>query len=120
MKVLVCGGRFFTDKQYVFEVLDKLYRKHKRLVVIEGGATGADHFARQWVKARLKEGFDVSSITVCAQWKLYGKQAGPIRNQHMLDTFKPDLVVAFRGQKGTADMVRRARAAKVRVRDLRT
>jgi hypothetical protein len=33
----------------------------------------------------------------------------------MLDMEKPDLVVAFPGGRGTADMVRRAKAAGVRV-----
>lgn len=46
---------------------------------------------------------------------LRGKAAGPIRNQHMIDTAKPDLVVSFPGGAGTADMVRRAKAAGVRV-----
>lgn len=45
-----------------------------------------------------------------------GKAAGPIRNQRMLDEGKPDLVVAFPGGRGTADMVRRAKAAGVPVR----
>jgi hypothetical protein len=38
-----------------------------------------------------------------------------MRNQAMLDYGKPDLVVAFPGGKGTADMVRRARVAGVKV-----
>ena len=37
-----------------------------------------------------------------------GYRAGPIRNQEMLDKGKPDLVIAFPGGKGTADMVGRA------------
>lgn len=48
-------------------------------------------------------------------WKDHGKAAGPIRNQLMLDDFKPDLVVAFPGGKGTADMVKKAQDAGVTV-----
>lgn len=33
----------------------------------------------------------------------------------MLDLAKPDVVVAFKGGRGTADMVRRAREAGVKV-----
>lgn len=44
------------------------------------------------------------------------RAAGPIRDQEMLDKGKPDLVVAFLGNRGTADMVRRAREAGVPVR----
>ena len=45
-----------------------------------------------------------------------GRSAGPIRNQAMLDEGRPDLVVAFPGHHGTADIVRRARAAGIKVR----
>ena len=41
--------------------------------------------------------------------------AGPERNARMLAEGRPDLVVAFPGGTGTADMVRRAKAAGVRV-----
>ena len=47
-----------------------------------------------------------------ADWKKYGKLAGPKRNQQMLDEGMPDLVVAFhadiKNSKGTFDMVNRA------------
>jgi hypothetical protein len=51
-------------------------------------------------------------IRVSAKWEKYGLAAGPIRNQEMLDTYKPDLVVAFHNDiehsKGTKDMITRA------------
>lgn len=119
MRILVCGGRHFTDKELLFEVLDLFYKKHGPLVIIEGGAMGADYFARQWVRQRQKLGWDVQGITVPANWRMHGKSAGPIRNQQMLDEHYPDKVVAFRGQKGTADMVARAHKAGVPVYDLR-
>lgn len=48
-------------------------------------------------------------------WDKYGNAAGPIRNQQMLDEGKPDLVVAFPGGRGTADMVNKARKAGIEV-----
>ena len=48
-----------------------------------------------------------------ADWKVRGRAAGHIRNQQMLDEGRPHLVVAFPGGRGTADMVRRARAAGI-------
>jgi len=50
-----------------------------------------------------------------ADWEKDGLAAGPMRNQRMLDEGKPDLVIAFPGGRGTADMVQRAKAAHVRV-----
>ena len=40
---------------------------------------------------------------------------GHIRNQQMIDEGKPDLVVAFKGGTGTADMVRRAKKHNIKV-----
>jgi hypothetical protein len=45
----------------------------------------------------------------------YDARAGIRRNAKMLDE-KPDLVIAFAGGKGTADLVRRAEAARIPVR----
>lgn len=45
-----------------------------------------------------------------ADWNLYGKAAGAIRNTAMLDDHTPTLVVAFPDGKGTANMVRQAMA----------
>lgn len=54
-----------------------------------------------------------------ADWEKYGKVAGPIRNQQMLDEGKPDVVYAFTddlsNSRGTADMCRRANKAGVPV-----
>lgn len=54
-----------------------------------------------------------------ADWKRYGKAAGPIRNQQMIDEGKPDLVLAFHENinesRGTKDMVARARGIGIKV-----
>lgn len=50
-----------------------------------------------------------------AKWKMYGRSAGAIRNAVMLSEFQPDIVVAFPGGRGTAHMVRIARAAGIDV-----
>ena len=58
---------------------------------------------------------DVPCRVYPADWKANAKAAGPIRNAEMLADFKPDTVIAFPGGRGTADMVRKAKAAGVRV-----
>lgn len=108
LRVLVCGGRLYADQGRLFAVLDDLRARFGALCVIEGGAQGADHLARKWA---LKHGQDL--VTFEADWKKYGRGAGPIRNQRMLDEGKPDRVLAFPGGKGTADMIRRARQTDV-------
>lgn len=108
MRVLVCGGRDFTDREWLYSVLDSL--PSKPMYVIHGGAAGADKMAGEWAKSRF-----IPALVFEADWKQHGRAAGPIRNQFMLDEGHPDLVIAFPGGRGTADMVRKAEAAGVPV-----
>lgn len=110
--VLVCGGRDYLDTNHVEAVLNGIHLYRPITKIVQGGAMGADTLARWWAR---KNG--VYCVTVEADWLTHGKAAGPIRNQRMLDEQKPDYVVAFPGGRGTADMVRRAHAAKVPVID---
>lgn len=110
MRLLVCGGRDFSDTARAYRVLDKLHRTHGVEVVIEGHARGADRIAGYWAR---RNGID--NLKFPADWDTHGKAAGAIRNQQMLDEGKPDLVLAFPGGRGTADMVQRARAAGIPV-----
>src|SRR5262245_59385557 len=98
MRVLVTGGRSFSDQELLVAVLDRLDAARGFTVLIHGDASGADHLAGEWAKSR-----SIEVLARPADWKKYGRAAGPIRNSQMLDE-KPDLVVAFPGGKGTADM----------------
>lgn len=108
MRVLVCGGREYDDWDKVDLALDPF--KSGDTTIIQGGAKGADFLAKAWAKY-----YNVPSEEYPADWKKYGKAAGGIRNQRMIDEGKPNLVVAFPGGVGTADMVRRAKAANIEV-----
>jgi hypothetical protein len=113
MRVLVCGGRNYNDAETLCRVLGEVTASlNEDITVIVGDATGADQMAWDWAVHRCR------TIRYEADWKTHGRAAGPIRNQRMLDEGKPDLVVAFPGGRGTADMVRRARAAGVAVREV--
>jgi len=92
---------------------DKRRKKDDPIVVIHGNARGVDQTMNpcMWLKYYSFEVYP-------ADWKKYGKAAGPIRNQQMLDEGKPDLVVAipYKGKsKGTYDMIDRAVEANLPV-----
>lgn len=109
--VLVCGGRKFDDwGVFTREMVAASNRLGTIRRILHGGASGADTFARHLAKA-----WQLPAEEYAAEWSKYGRSAGPIRNQRMLDEGKPDFVVAFPGGRGTADMVQRARAAGVEV-----
>ncbi len=112
-RVLVCGGRSFECARSVLGALNDIYREEGVAAVIEGGAKGADCDAGLWADA-----LDIEHLRFSAQWDKHGKAAGPIRNRQMLDEGKPDLVLAFPGGKGTANMVKLAREAGLEVREI--
>jgi hypothetical protein len=109
MRVLITGGRDFSDRELLFEALDRLHAAHSFTVLIHGDANGVDRLAGEWGTAR---GIAVEAHP--ADWKKHGRAAGPIRNQKMLEE-KPELVVALPGGRGTADMVRKAKQAGLEV-----
>lgn len=105
MRVLVCGGRDFDD----YDLMEKTLDQYQITTIIHGAARGADLFSDRYAAAK-----GLKREAYPANWNLYGNSAGPIRNQYMLES-KPDLVIAFPGGRGTADMVSRAKKAGVEV-----
>ena len=117
VRVLVCGGRNYNDRERLNDELDALDKLHGPLFVLQGGATGADRMAMGWC-ARWLPDAPRPCQTFFAEWSKYGRAAGPMRNQRMIDEGRPDLVLAFPGGRGTADMVRRAKLAGVPVKEI--
>ena len=126
MIVLVCGGRNFGKVPLMFTKMDEELAAEQRLKpvavldrlkdslpvtrIVQGGATGADTLAAEWARRN-----KISVRTYVADWDVWGKAAGFKRNERMLEEGKPDLVVAFKGGKGTKHMVELAKRAGVRV-----
>ncbi len=116
--VLVCGGRTYgvrrdtarADVQRLLAFLDEVHARGTISLLGHGGSSGADAIAGDWAATR---GVDI--VIYPANWRGHGPSAGARRNQRMLEHLKPDVVVAAPGWRGTADMVRRAKAAGVPV-----
>jgi hypothetical protein len=110
MRVLICGDRHWTERYPIFSLINRLEPD----AIIEGCASGADRMAEE-----IAADFDIVLHHFPAQWQVYGRAAGPIRNQRMLDDGKPDLVVAYHDDiarsRGTKDMLDRARKARLPV-----
>ena len=119
VKVLICGGRKWNRRELTFRALDFLHQRHQFRAVIHGAASGADTLASEWAHSR-----GIKVYEYPAKWRpphLNGqldREAGFKRNQMMLDMEQPDLVIAFPGTSGTADMMRRSRQAGVQVINL--
>lgn len=110
MRIIVTGGRNYTDARTVSHTLIRYSvgpEKFHRLV--HGGATGADTLA---AAVAYTLGWSVEEHR--ADWDTHGRAAGPIRNQHMAN-LGADLLIAFPGGRGTANMIGCARKAGIPV-----
>lgn len=122
MKVLVCGGRYFNNRILMADILRKIHVKHKITHIICGAQRytndlgeyiGADWHAIEWALVNM-----VNFSGLPAKWT-QGRSAGPTRNSEMLAEHPDiDLVVAFEGGRGTADMVAKARAKFIPVKEV--
>lgn len=110
--ILICGGRDYSDwREFGLSMRAVLsLADGEELRIVHGGASGADAMASRWAD---EHGYEC--VVYAADWRREGKKAGPLRNQRMLDCEHVSLVVAFPGGRGTADMVRRAKARGVDV-----
>jgi len=110
MIVLVCGGSNYWDVPSLFATLHCIHVDTTIKKIVHGDARGADIIAKVWA---LHVGVEEKAYP--ANWKKHGRAAGPIRNSEMLEKEKIDLVVAFPGGSGTADMVKKAQEKGIEV-----
>ena len=110
MKAIVCGGRRFADWVLLDKSLAAIHAETPFDRIATGAMSGADTLADSWARSH-----GISVERYYALWRTYGKAAGPLRNSKMLHDEQPDVVIAFPGGSGTADMVRQAKMANIRV-----
>lgn len=104
VRILVFGGRDYSDRGAVFRALDIAFAKFPLLFVVSGMAPGADLLAAEWAKSN-----PVGLIEFPAHWYRHGRKAGPLRNQRMLDV-RPRGAIGFPGGRGTLDMATKLHA----------
>jgi hypothetical protein len=115
MRVIVTGSRTWTGQwgiDKIFQVLDATLELGRQMnqgfELIHGACpTGADEIANEWGFANSEE---IMLTTWPAEWDLYGKAAGPVRNEQMMAA-GGDLCVAFlrNNSSGTLDAIGKAR-----------
>lgn len=113
-KVLITGDREWTDKKAIEEIINLVSDDNNLnylIAIIHGGARGADTIAGEYAKS-----LGLKVIERKANWKKYGKAAGPMRNSKMLK-LKPDICFGFhndiKNSKGTRGMLKKAKKAGI-------
>ena len=98
MKVIVAGSRTLKDYNLLKTTLDR--KKDMIDEIVCGEARGADILGKRWA---IENNIPVKSFA--AEWNIYGKAAGPIRNKQM--AIYADYLIAFWDGKsrGTKNMI---------------
>lgn len=116
-RILVTGSRGWTDDQAIVDAMLDLKNWHpfvwEDVVIVHGACpTGADYLVNLWAN-----NVGIKTEKHPADWKKYGRAAGPKRNQQMVD-LGADVVLAFRnpGSRGTQDCINRAIKAGLNVK----
>ena len=111
MRVIIAGKRDFTNRSFVFDVLNEVFAQIGLPdLIIEGGAKGVDSIAHEYANAH-----NIPVSTIPADWRTYGRAAGSIRNQQMAELAGKDpdgeaYLIAFWDGKspGTGNMIKTA------------
>lgn len=112
-KVIIAGGRHYEDyatvKAYADYKLSRIALIHD-IEIVSGGATGADALGERYAR---EKGYTVKRFS--ADWKTYGKAAGPRRNREM--AAYADALLAFwdGSSKGTMNMIQEAEKQGLKV-----
>ncbi len=105
MVVLINGSREFSNyfllEEKCYEILSPFIEKGDKIIIVEGGARGADTLAGKFAK---ENNFELEIYK--ADWEHLGKKAGLLRNIEMVEGsrfgHKPDILISFNmGTRGT-------------------
>lgn len=111
MRILITGGRDYKRESFLLSTLNIHTEDTPHVTIVTGGCpTGADAIAKKWAE---KNSSNVSLEEYPADWNKYGKAAGPIRNQHMVN-LGADYCLAFpTGGRGTAHCIKAAKESGI-------
>lgn len=113
-RVIICGSRNFADKERCFRYLDFHLKYRPYVEIVSGHAKGADSFGEEYAKEH-----NLKLTVFPADWKKYGRAAGPIRNREMLQYASEEspVIIAFWDGKsaGTKNMIEQGRKAGAEV-----
>lgn len=111
-RVIIAGGRYFSDYELLKEKCDEFLQGKidEEIVIISGHASGADSLGERYAQER---GYKIE--TYPADWKKYGRAAGPVRNEQMANIANA-LIAFWDGKsKGTKSMISLAKKKGLQV-----
>lgn len=87
-KILIAGSREYDNYEEAEAVLNEFFSDTEEAVILSGACRGADKIGERYAE---EHGFEVKRYP--ADWKRYGRAAGPIRNEEMVRD--ADVIICF-------------------------
>jgi hypothetical protein len=125
MRVIIAGGRDFTDYELLKREVDFILSKQKEIEILSGRCNrgvhtfttetgikvyGADGLGERYAQ---EKGYEV--IPFPANWAEYGPAGGPIRNKQMAQSAQ-GLIIFWDGKsRGSRNMIDEAKAEGLRI-----
>ena len=113
-RVMIAGSRTFDDFELLAATLDRVLAGKENVVIVSGGAKGADQLGERYAKER---GLTVEQHL--PDWKKHGKGAGMVRNGVMVDVADHAVFFWDGESKGTADGIKKAQKRGIPVEVVR-
>jgi len=113
-RVVIAGSRNFNDYEMFANIVGEFLKpicEEYEMIIVSGHCSGTDLMGERYAK---ENGFDVEIYP--AEWKKYGRSAGPKRNKQMVDV--ADFAIAFLSvnSKGTHSMIQYAKQKGISVK----
>ena len=102
-RIVIAGCRNYNNYDEAKEFIDNCLidiNKENEIIIVSGCASGADAIGERYA---MENGFKIEKYA--ADWKKYGRAAGPKRNKEMAEI--SDLLICFWDEKskGTKSMI---------------
>ena len=98
MKTIIAGSRDFNNYDMLKECINQSLFEITEVVC--GGAKGVDDLGLKWAMDNNK-----NLKIFMADWKVYGKSAGPIRNKQMADYCDQAIIICNNKSSGAMNMI---------------
>ena len=116
-RVIVAGGVHFNNYDTLKNTLDEYFKNSlkEEIEIVSGHAKGADSLGERYAEEN-----GITCTVFPADWKKYGRAAGPIRNKLMLEYAmeqEASLIAFWNGEsEGTKNMISIAEKAEIEVK----
>ena len=112
-RVVIAGSRNFNDYEMFATIVGEFLKpicEEYEMIIVSGHCSGTDLMGERYAK---ESGFEVEIYP--AEWKKYGRSAGPKRNKQMVDICHKVICFWDGKSKGTESLIKYAKESEKKI-----